>query len=119
MKTLIAIAAVLLAGCALQDTSEYRPGRTGVMGPDGHTIIWDPPAYAGPSGEQVAEGIAQGISDFARGYAQGASEYQPQPSQWHSGAIFGPNGQTSLYNLGPNGGAVFGPNGQTTIISGN
>jgi hypothetical protein len=78
MKTLLVLAAGLLAGCALQDTSEYRPGRTGVMGPDGHTVIWDPPApaqYAGPSGEQVGEGIAQGIGNFARGYAQAHQDY--------------------------------------------
>ena len=52
MKALIAIAVGLLAGCALQDTSQqqYHPGPTGVVGPDGHTIIWDQPApaqYAG------------------------------------------------------------------------
>ena len=66
MKALIAIAAGILASCTSQ---EYRPGRTGVMGPDGHTIVWDQPAYSGPSGEQVVEGIAQDIGDFARGRA--------------------------------------------------
>ena len=124
MKALIAIA---VAGLLVSCTSEqYQAKRTGVVGPDGHTIIWDQPAeaqYAGPSGGQVLEGVAQGVGAYARGYAQGAATYQSanrpiyDPSEWHSGAIFGPDG-TSLYNLGPHGGTVFGPNG-TTIITGN
>jgi hypothetical protein len=113
MKALVAITAGLLASCTSQ---EYRSGRTGVVGPDGR-IIWDQPApvYAGSNGysepEEVAEAPVQSAPQPA--------PYRPiyDPSQWHSGAVFGPDG-TSLYNLGPHGGTVFGPNG-TTIIMGN
>jgi hypothetical protein len=133
MKRLLAIGlAGLLAGCAAQQ----HVTRTGVI--RNGQIIWDKPGVTlfgepvQPStvpvqsrGQRIAEGIAQGISDFSTGYAQGASQYhatQPiydPPPQWHSGAIYGPDGQTSLYNLGPHGGTIYGPNGQTTIISGN
>jgi hypothetical protein len=115
MKALIAIAAGLLASCTSQ---EYQAGRTGVIGPDGHTVIWDPPAqaqYSGPSGYSDPEEVA----DAPVKYAPQPPSYRPiyDPSEWHSGEIFGPDG-TSLYNLGPHGGTVLGPNG-TTIIMGN
>jgi hypothetical protein len=82
MKILL-LACVALAGCAAQEAR-----RTGVVGPDGQ-IVWDEPGelYGVPQSNPAQE-IAQGVSDFARGYAQGAEQYQaehpyqaPQPIQ--------------------------------------
>jgi hypothetical protein len=78
---------VALAGC----TAQQEARRTGVVGPDGQ-IVWDDPGstlYGEPVQQSnPAQVIAQGVSDFARGYAQASQEYQaehpyqaPQPIQ--------------------------------------
>ena len=50
--------------------------------------------------------------------AQSIRDSAPSPSNYHSGAIFYPNGQTGTYSTNSYGGTVFNPDGSTTIISG-
>jgi hypothetical protein len=136
-RTWFAILLALLTGCATEYAWKYDPN-TGEVSSAGTRQVFSP-----AKAQQVADGVA-GVVDglagaagtYARGYAQASQTYQAEHpiTASHSGAIFGPNGQTSLYNInddgygaiyGPNGAtlvsphALYGPNGQTTIISGN
>lgn len=65
---------------------------------------------------------------FNRGLAQSRGQYVPPPAppttyqstRPQSGTLYGPNGQTYLYQMNPGGGGmIYGPNGQTYIIQGN
>jgi hypothetical protein len=115
MKQLLAIGlAGLLAGCGTCYDWEvdHKTGQVYLAGTH--------PAFNADAAQEILQGAAKDLGRFAQGYAEGGAQYQPPPpSPYHSGAIFGPNGQTSLYNVGPNGGAIYGPNGQTTLIIGN
>jgi hypothetical protein len=72
------------------------------------------------------DGLAGAVGAYGQGYAQASEAHQvqhpyqapPPITTSHSGLIFGPNGQTSMYNINNDGyGAVYGPNGQTTLVS--
>jgi hypothetical protein len=122
-RALLILPLVLLAGC-----TEFMEGYN------------DAKLHAGEPGYSFSERLAR-VGDavvqtatatagaYARGYAQASQTYQathpteqyqspPPTTTLHSGLIFGPNGQTSMYHINDDGyGAVYGPNGQTTTVT--
>jgi hypothetical protein len=77
MKLALLSLALLSVGCAAQEQA-----RTGVIGPDGHTIIWDEPVQP-TTGEKLANVLdetLQAAGDFGRGYSNAYNQY---PQQQH------------------------------------
>ena len=92
--TLISLCLALLAGCTAQDMADFKAGYE-----RGKAMR-----------DKFLNSLANGVGEYARGYAQGAAQYQAThtPYTVHTGLINTPQG-TGLYSIDSNGNGIVNP----------